>query len=99
MISFLMIPRKCGIQKFRQSGRLVDPPCQQSTKEHTHPFCGHFSHPYVTDYQSCKFQVYAGLKVMVHIYILYIFWKYIFDASVLWKEMVDIILVTFLELS
>ena len=57
-----MISRKCGIKKFWQSGRLVDSLCQHSTEEHMHPCSGHFNHPYVTDYQSFKFQVYYMTK-------------------------------------
>ena len=45
-----------------------------------------------------KYMFNACLKVMVHIYAIYMAHKYIFDASMLWKEMVDILLLTFLEL-
>ena len=41
----------------------------------------------------------AWLKVMVHIYVIYIAHEDIFDASRLWKEMVDILLLTLLWLS
>ena len=95
-----MIPWKCRIKKFWQSGRLVDPLCQHITEQHMHPGCGHFNHPYVTDYHQAKFQVYYMPKshgsYLCYIYLAH---KYIFDASMLWKEMVDILLLTFLELS
>ena len=107
-----MIPRKCGINFFWQSGRLVDPLCQHSTEEHMHPGCGHFNHPGVTEYQSCKFQIYYLTKshgsyvcsiyiLLRNIFLFHIYFghKYIFDASILWKEMVDILLLIFLQLS
>ena len=140
-----MISRKCGIKKCWQFGSLVDPLCQQSTEEHLHS-CLDTSVTHITD---CGWYI-MWLKVMVHIYVIYIYCpeiyfdhryillidiaqryillmdifcsqiyfahryillidifcsqiypahKYNFDASMLWKEMVEILLFTSLELS
>ena len=63
-----MIPRKCGIKIFWQSGRLVDPLCQKSiciqvvdtSITQMQQIISHANSSYIT-----------WLKVMVHIYVLY----------------------------
>ena len=99
MIQFLWYDfKEMWDKKILAAGRLMDPLCQQSTEQHMHPCCG---------------PIYNRLLVMVHIYFahryillrniffseIYLAHKYIFDASMLGKEMFDMLLLTFLKLS